>query len=56
MSINEIAGDGPAIEAHGLVKIYGKHRALVLQRCPVISKSSGVMGFAGGGLALSAPV
>ena len=28
---------------------------LVLQRRPVISKSSGVMGFAGGGLAMPAP-
>jgi ABC-2 type transport system ATP-binding protein len=28
MSENRVAGDGPAIEAHGLVKVYGKTRAL----------------------------
>jgi ABC-2 type transport system ATP-binding protein len=28
MSKNGTAGDGPAIEAHGLIKVYGKHRAL----------------------------
>jgi len=28
MSKNRSAGDGPAIEARGLVKVYGKHRAL----------------------------
>jgi ABC-2 type transport system ATP-binding protein len=28
MSKNQVAGDGPAIEAHGLVKVYGEHRAL----------------------------
>ena len=28
MSKNGMVGDGPAIEAHGLVKVYGENRAL----------------------------
>jgi ABC-type transporter Mla maintaining outer membrane lipid asymmetry ATPase subunit MlaF len=28
MSENRVAGDGPAIEARGLVKVYGQTRAL----------------------------